>query len=67
MWTGIQDLGLLLPQTAVAPFNIWMRMALSAEGQLSYELPVCKAGDVVEFRAEMDLILAFSACPNVRL
>ena len=31
---------------------------------LSYRPPVSKPGDYIIFRAEMDCIMAFSACPN---
>ena len=32
--------------------------------ELSFEAPVGKAGDSVCFRAEMDCVVAFSACPQ---
>ena len=36
----------------------------AADGQLSFESPVSQPGDYVVLRAEMDCIIAFSACPQ---
>lgn len=47
-----------------APLNMWMNIPIRADGSLSFEPPVCKAGDHVLLRAEMDAIVAFSACPQ---
>jgi uncharacterized protein YcgI (DUF1989 family) len=33
-------------------------------GALSFEEPLTKPGDYVVLRAEMDLVIAFSACPQ---
>jgi uncharacterized protein YcgI (DUF1989 family) len=41
-----------------------MNIPVSNDGSLSFEPPLSKAGDYVVLRAEMDCIIAFSACPQ---
>ncbi len=43
-------------------FNIFMNVAISAEGRLIVRPPLSKAGDFIDLRAEMDLIVGVSAC-----
>lgn len=43
-------------------FNIFMNVQVSQEHQLSVLPPVAKAGDFIIFRAEMDLLIAMTAC-----
>jgi uncharacterized protein len=45
-------------------FNIFMNCPVQADGSWSIEPPLSAAGDYVEFRAEMDLIVAMSNCPQ---
>ena len=40
-----------------------MNIPVTAQGALTWSPPLCKAGDAVTFRAEVDAILAFSCCP----
>lgn len=47
-----------------SPFNIFMNIPIQEGGVLSWEAPTTGKGEFIEFRAEMDLIVAFSACPN---
>jgi uncharacterized protein YcgI (DUF1989 family) len=46
------------------PFNVFMNVKISPEGQLEVQAPLSKAGDYVKFRAEMDIAVAISACPS---
>ncbi len=46
------------------PFNLWMNTPVGADGRITWNAPVSKAGDIVVLRAEMDCIVAFSACPQ---
>jgi uncharacterized protein YcgI (DUF1989 family) len=46
------------------PFNLWMNTPVGSDGRITWNAPVSKAGDVVVLRAEMDCIVAFSACPQ---
>ena len=41
-----------------------MNIPVATDGAVSFEPPVSKPGDYVELRAEMDCIVAFSACPQ---
>lgn len=44
-------------------FNLFMNTIIQPSGQILVEKPLSKAGDYIELRAEMDLIVAISACP----
>ncbi len=46
------------------PFNIFMNTVISSGGKITVNKSRSSAGDYVEMRAEMDLIIAISACPN---
>ena len=41
-----------------------MNIPWTAEGQLAWGEPASPAGSYAMFRAEMDLVIAFSACPQ---
>ena len=43
-------------------FNIFMNIAVDAEGNLAVRPPQSKAGDFIDLRAEMDLIVGVTAC-----
>jgi hypothetical protein len=43
-------------------FNIFMNVTISAAGRISVQPPLSRAGDHIDLRAEMDLIVAVSAC-----
>jgi len=45
-----------------APFNIFLNVSISEKGELSILPPRTKAGDFIELRAEMDLIVGLTAC-----
>jgi len=47
-----------------APFNLWMNVPVRSDGGTSFAPPTSKAGDYVEFRAEVDVIAVMSACPQ---
>lgn len=44
--------------------NLWMNIPFNAEGTIQWLPTVSQPGDVVEFVAEMDCIVAMSACPQ---
>lgn len=46
------------------PFNLWMNTPVGADGRITWNPPVSRAGDIVILRAEMDCIVAMSACPQ---
>ncbi len=47
-----------------APLNLFMNIPWTGAGDLSFEPPKSKPGDTVVLRAECDLVIAFSACPQ---
>ncbi|HEY4192464.1 MAG TPA: urea carboxylase-associated family protein [Mesorhizobium sp.] len=60
---AMAPLGLKPPETP-SPLNLFMNIPIGENGSVSFEAPVSKAGSYVSMRAEMDLIVAFSACPQ---
>jgi uncharacterized protein YcgI (DUF1989 family) len=47
-----------------SPWNLFMNIPVADGGGLSFQPPVCKPGDHVLLRAEIDCVIAFSACPQ---
>ena len=60
---GLRDLGLVPPETP-SPLNLFMNIPLGRKGRVAFEAPVSTPGSWVTLRAEMDLVIAFSACPQ---
>ena len=60
---ALQELGLATPKTP-SPWNLLMNIPVQPDGSLSFEPPVSQPGDYVLLRAEMDCVIAFSACPQ---
>jgi uncharacterized protein YcgI (DUF1989 family) len=55
--------GLKAPLTP-SPLNIFMYVPVMESGAISFEAPLSRAGDYVDLRAEMDAVIAMSACPQ---
>ncbi|NEU99800.1 DUF1989 domain-containing protein [Bradyrhizobium uaiense] len=47
-----------------APLNLFMNVPVTDAGELAFKSPVSEAGQYVALRAEMDLVIVFSACPQ---
>ncbi|MCF8069752.1 MAG: urea carboxylase-associated family protein [Desulfobacterales bacterium] len=47
-----------------SPWNLFMLAPIRESGLIDYVRPTSKPGDYVEVCAEMDCIMAFSACPD---
>jgi len=60
---ALAELRLQTPETP-SPWNLFMNIPVQADGSLSFEPPVCKPEDYVLLRAELDCVVAFSACPQ---
>ena len=60
---ALAGLGLEPPETP-SPWNLFMNIPVAADGSVSFQPPVSKPGDYITLRAEMDCIVAFSACPQ---
>ncbi|CAN5223278.1 urea carboxylase-associated family protein [soil metagenome] len=52
----------IMPDDVPTAFNIFMNVQFGADGKLSVDPPMSKAGDFVLFQAEMDLIVSLTAC-----
>ncbi len=61
--SGMNKIGYEVSETP-CPINVFMHIPWTAEGGLSFEPPETKPGDYIQFRAMMDCIFAFSACPQ---
>ena len=60
---AMAELGLAAPETP-SPWNLFMNIPVGADGSVSFEPPVSTPGSHVTLRAEMDCVVAFSACPQ---
>jgi len=47
-----------------SPLNLFMNIETASDGRIAFLAPVSAPGQYVTLRAEMDLILALSACPQ---
>ena len=56
-------IGLTVPEVP-QPLNLWMNIPISEGGRTEFLPTVSKAGDHVLLRAEMDVIVVMSACPQ---
>jgi len=63
LFAAMQGLGLVPPECP-SPLNLFMNIPWTADGRLAWGEPVSTPGSYVLFRAEMDLVVAFSACPQ---
>lgn len=63
MRTAVIAIGQRAP-TVPAPFNLWMNVPISSEGEIQWSAPISKPGDQIVFRAEIDAIAVMSACPQ---
>ena len=61
--SALAELGLTPPETP-SPWNLFMNIPVGIDGSVSFEPPVSGPGDYITLRAEMDCIVAFSACPQ---
>lgn len=64
---GLRQLQARLGGRVPDPFNLFMNIPVVGEGYvkaLSFEAPVTKKGDYVVLRAERDVVVVMSACPQ---
>ena len=60
---GLAELGVSVPATPPS-LNMFMNIPWTPDGELAWGEPVSAPGSYVVFRAEMDLVVALSACPQ---
>lgn len=49
-----------------AAFNIFMNATITEDGRIWIEPPLSKAGDYIDFQAEMDLVIGITACSSLK-
>ncbi len=59
--TNLAPLG-ILPDEIPTTFNVFMNVLVAPDGELTIGPPTSKAGDYLDLRAEMDLIVGVTAC-----
>jgi uncharacterized protein YcgI (DUF1989 family) len=60
---ALAALGLTVPATP-SPLNLFMNIPWTPGGALAWAEPVSTPGSYVVLRAEMDMVIVFSACPQ---
>ena len=60
---AMREIGLEAAETP-SPLNLFMNIPWSSEGTLAFEPPLSRPGDYVVLEAKLDLVIAFSACPQ---
>ena len=63
MANGLRGIG-IDPPPAPAPLNLFMNVPVGPTGCLEFAPPRSQPGDYVTLRAEMDCVVALSACPH---
>ncbi|SDX48849.1 DUF1989 domain-containing protein [Aequorivita viscosa] len=58
---GLEKFG-ISKETIPSAFNIFMNVTFNQNGKISVDPPTSKAGDYICFKAQMDLIVALTAC-----
>lgn len=61
--TAMQTLGHTITHTP-CPLNMFENIPWTLDGDILFEAPESQPGDYVVLRAEMDLVIAFSSCPQ---
>jgi uncharacterized protein YcgI (DUF1989 family) len=60
---ALRAIGIEAPEVP-SPLNLFMNVPVSPDGRLAFAPPTSEPGQHVSLRAEMDLIIVFSACPQ---
>ena len=60
---ALGTLGLTASETP-SPLNLFQNSAIAADGGLTIVAPIAPPGSRVTLRAEMDIVIVFSACPQ---
>ncbi|MCP4878531.1 MAG: urea carboxylase-associated family protein [Gammaproteobacteria bacterium] len=62
-WEAMVEIG-MKPVELPSPFNLWQNTPVEAGGGIKPNPPDSKRGDYIVLRAEMDLVICLSACPQ---
>jgi uncharacterized protein YcgI (DUF1989 family) len=63
LFAAMAELGLVPPECP-SPLNLWMNIPVVDGVSVEWLAPVSRAGDYVVLRAELDCVVAMSACPQ---
>jgi len=62
-WEALVEIG-MKPIELPSPFNLWQNTPVEPGGVIKSNPPITKKGDYIVLRAEMDLVICLSACPQ---
>jgi uncharacterized protein YcgI (DUF1989 family) len=62
-WEAMVEIG-MKPIELPSPFNLWQNTPVEADGVIKPNPPDAKKGDYIVLRAEMNLVICLSACPQ---
>jgi uncharacterized protein YcgI (DUF1989 family) len=62
--SALRAIGVDPPKAVPNAVNLWMNVTFQSNGTISIAAPVSKRGDHVLLEAEMECIVALSACPH---
>lgn len=66
IWSDCLLADIEAPQFTPSPLNLFMNIPVHSDFlTISFEPPTSRAGQYVSLKAEVDLVIAFSACPQV--
>jgi uncharacterized protein len=60
---ALRSVGIEPPESVPTAVNLFMNVPVAPDGSFKILPPVSRAGDFVLFRAELDCVIALSACP----
>ena len=63
LFAAMAELGLVPPECP-SPLNLWMNIPVIDGVNVAWLAPVSRPGDYVVLRAELDCVVALSACPQ---
>ena len=63
LWEAMISSGYKITETP-SPFNLWQNTPVEPDGTIKPNLPAYKKGDHIIMRAEMNLVICLSACPQ---
>ncbi len=63
LWEAMVEAG-YKPVETPSPFNLWQNTPVEVNGVIRPNPPVSQKGDNILFRAEMNLVICLSACPQ---
>ena len=63
LWEAMIAAGYKITETP-SPFNLWQNTPVEPDGTIKPNPPIYRKGESITMRAEMDLVICLSACPQ---